>query len=79
MRFQIDRARSLYAEAMPGIALLHPDGRFAVAAAAVLYEGILDNIQANDFNVFNRRAYVSRGRRLALLLRAFRLAKMNRP
>jgi phytoene synthase len=77
MRFQIARARRLYAEAMPGIALLHPDGRFAVAAAAMLYQGILDDIEAHDHNVFNRRAYVSRGRKLALLLRAFRYAKKN--
>jgi phytoene synthase len=78
MRFQINRAHRLYKEAMPGIALLHPDGRFAVAAAALLYEGILDNIQANDFNVFDRRAYVSRGRKLSLLLKALRLAKLTR-
>jgi phytoene synthase len=43
MRFQIARARRLYAEAMPGIVLLHPDGRFSVAAAAMLYKGILDD------------------------------------
>jgi len=75
MRFQITRARRLYAEAMPGIALLHPDGRLAVAAAAMLYRGILDDIEAHDFNVFDRRAYVSRGRKLALLLHAFGYAK----
>jgi phytoene synthase len=75
MRFQIARARRLYAEAMPGIALLHPDGRFAVAAAAVLYRGILDDIEAHDFDVFNRRAFVSRGLKLVALLRAFRIAK----
>ncbi len=75
MRFQIARARHLYAEALPGIALLHPDGRFAVAAAAMFYEGILDDIQAHHYNVFDRRAYVSRGRKLALLARAFGFAK----
>lgn len=34
MRFQIARTRRLYAEALPGVALLHPDGRFAIAVAA---------------------------------------------
>jgi phytoene synthase len=77
MRYQIARARRLYAEGMPGIALLHPDGRFAVAAAATLYKGILDDIESHDFNVFDRRAHVSRGRKLALLLQAFRYAKKN--
>jgi phytoene synthase len=59
MDFQIDRTRRLYAEAMPGIALLHADGRFAIAAAAELYRAILDDIQAHDDDVFSRRAYVN--------------------
>lgn len=59
MRFQIARTRRLYAEAQPGIALLNPDGRFAIAAAASLYSAILDDIEAHDFDVFGRRAYVS--------------------
>jgi phytoene synthase len=77
MRFQIARARRLYAEAMPGIALLNPDGRFAVAAAATLYKGILDDIEVHDFDVFSHRAYVRQGRKLALLPQAFRYTKME--
>lgn len=59
MRFQIERTRRLYAEAQPGIVLLKPDGRFAIAAAAGLYSAILNNIEAHDFDVFSRRAHVS--------------------
>ncbi|HGE69326.1 TPA: phytoene/squalene synthase family protein [Candidatus Poribacteria bacterium] len=59
MKFQINRCRQLYAEALPGIALLDPDGRFAIASAAELYRAILDDIEAHDYDVFNRRAYVS--------------------
>jgi phytoene synthase len=59
MRFQIKRTRTLYAEAMPGIALLDPDGRFAIGAAAGLYRGILDDIEMHDYDVFFRRAHVS--------------------
>jgi len=58
MRFQIGRARRLYAEAMPGIRLLAADGRFAIAAAAELYRAILDDIEAHDYNVFARRAHI---------------------
>jgi phytoene synthase len=58
MRFQIDRNRRLYREAWPGIALLHPEGRLAIAAAARFYEGILDDIERRDFNVFTGRAQV---------------------
>lgn len=57
--FQIARNRRLYAEARPGIALLHRDGRFAVAAASDLYRAILDDIEAHDSDVFHYRAHVS--------------------
>jgi phytoene synthase len=59
MRFQIERNRRLYAEARPGIALLSRDGRFAVAAASELYCAILSDIEAHDYDVFNRRAHVA--------------------
>jgi phytoene synthase len=67
MRFQIARARRLYAEAWPGIRLLSPDGQFAIQAAAGLYRGILDEIERNDFDVFTRRAYVPAARRARVL------------
>lgn len=59
MRFQIERNRQLYAEAMPGIAMLHPSGRYAIAAAAELYQAILADIEAHDGDVFTRRAHLS--------------------
>lgn len=60
MRFQIERTRRLYRDSMPGIAMLDKDGRFAIGAAAELYRAILDNIEQNDYNVFDRRAYVGK-------------------
>jgi phytoene synthase len=67
MRFQIARNRVLYQEAWPGIAMLNRDGRFAIAAAATLYRGILNNLEAHDYNNFSRRAYVNkRGKALRL-------------
>ncbi len=59
MHFQIKRTRQLYDESRAGIALLSIDGRFAIAAAADLYRGILDNIEQHDGNIYNRRASVS--------------------
>ncbi len=58
IRLQIERVHTLYDEALPGIALLNSDGRFAIAAAAGLYRAILDDIEANDYDVFRRRAHV---------------------
>jgi 15-cis-phytoene synthase len=59
MRFQIKRTRQIFESARPGIRMLHKDGRFAIAAAAYLYRGILDDIERHDYDVFHRRAYVS--------------------
>lgn len=58
MRFQIDRVRRLYAEALPGVGLLHRDGRFAIGAAAELYAAIVEDIEAHDYDVFHRRAHI---------------------
>jgi 15-cis-phytoene synthase len=58
MRFQIARNRRLYQEAWPGIARLQPEGRLAIAAAARFYEGILENIERRDYDVFGGRAQV---------------------
>jgi phytoene synthase len=68
MRFQIERNRRLYAEAWPGIALLDRDGQFAIAAAAELYRGILDDIEAHDYNMFTRRAHVGKLGKLRRLI-----------
>lgn len=58
MRFQVARARDFYQRAMPGIALLNPEGRFAVKVAADVYRHILSRIEASDYDVFERRAVV---------------------
>ncbi|HRX02065.1 MAG: squalene/phytoene synthase family protein [Anaerolineae bacterium] len=75
MRFQVQRTRSLYDEAMPGIALLDRDGRFAITAAAELYRGILDDIEANDYNVFGRRAHLTTWDKISRLPAIWRLSR----
>ncbi|MDY0322694.1 MAG: phytoene/squalene synthase family protein [Candidatus Carbobacillus sp.] len=67
MRMQISRVRELYRLAFPGICLLHRRGRFAVALAARLYASILTDIEANDYDVFHRRAHVKNWKKLLLL------------
>jgi phytoene synthase len=59
MRFQIARTKALYEGSRPGIALLAPQGRLAVSAAATFYGAILDDIEGHDYDVFSRRAYVN--------------------
>ena len=60
MGFQIERVRLLYKSVSPGFAMLHDDGRLAISAAAELYRAILTKIEDNDYNVFSRRASVSK-------------------
>lgn len=59
MKFQIERTRQLYAESWEGIKLLNRDGQLAIGAASVFYQGILDEIEKNDYDVFTRRASLS--------------------
>jgi phytoene synthase len=67
MKFEIRRARSLYAQALPGIALLSFSGQAAVGAAALLYGAILDEIEAICYAVYRQRAHTSCTRKLAML------------
>ena len=67
MQFQIDRARQLYHEAMPGIGLLNRKGRFAITSAALLYRAILNDIEAHNYNVFERRAHTTPSQKLRQL------------
>jgi phytoene synthase len=67
MRFEMDRADALYDHSIHGISLLNRDGRLAVAAAAILYRGILGKIHLNDYDVYNRRAYLSQTEKMQRL------------
>ncbi|MDO4264156.1 MAG: phytoene/squalene synthase family protein [Deinococcus sp.] len=64
------RARQDYAYGRAGLAQLHGRGRWAVAVAADLYEGILDELERRDFDNLSGRAVVGRGRKLRLTARA---------
>lgn len=66
---EIDRARDFYRRAAPGIELLHPTSRDCLRTAYRLYGGILDEIEAAGFNVFDRRIAVPRRRRARVAAR----------
>lgn len=77
MRFQIQRALKYYQEAESGISRLHPDARWPVWTALMLYRKILDVIVENDYDVFNRRAFVPKGRKFLCLPQALIRARMS--
>ena len=59
MKFQIDRTRQLYDESWAGVKMLEREGQLAIGAASVFYQGILDKIEENDYDVFTHRASLS--------------------
>ncbi len=77
MAFQMERARSWYADAAPGVAMLHPDSRACIDAATRLYRGILDEIERNDFRVLDRRAKVGLSTRLRVGASAYVRARRS--
>ncbi len=76
MRFQIQRARKLYASAEPGIKVLSPDIRWTVWAATMLYSRILNAIERNNYDVFQKRAYVTNFQKLQCLPAAWLKSKV---
>jgi len=59
MKFQIERTRQLYSESWAGVKMLERQGQLAIAAASVFYQGILDEIERQDYDVFSCRASLS--------------------
>ena len=59
MRFEIDRARSLYAFADEGMGYIPRGKRYPVIVARELYAAILDRIEAQGYDVFTRQAKTS--------------------
>lgn len=69
MSFEIDRTRQLYTSAERGIALLPPSSARCIGAARVLYSRILGVIEANDYDVFTRRASVPTWKKAVVVLK----------
>lgn len=71
IKFQIARVRELQAIADAGIRYLDPISRPCIRAASELYCGIVDEIEANGYDVFTKRATTSQWRRIRVAGIAF--------
>ncbi|RZC61792.1 hypothetical protein C5167_023571 [Papaver somniferum] len=67
MKKQIKRARMFFDEAESGVTQLSASSRWPVWASLLLYRQILDEIEANDYNNFTKRAYVSKAKKVVAL------------
>ncbi|GHG13346.1 MULTISPECIES: phytoene/squalene synthase family protein [Amycolatopsis] len=68
LAYFVARTRAVYRRAEAGVALLRPESRPCVRTALTLYEGILDEIVALDYDILTRRAVVPKRRRLVVAL-----------
>jgi phytoene synthase len=71
LKFQIERVRTLQAEAEVGIQYLDKVSRPCIRAASDLYCGIVDEVEAIGYDVFNRRAKTSTARRARVAGKAY--------
>lgn len=67
LKFQIARAREWYQRAETGVAMLAPEARLPVRASLDMYSSILDKIELNNYDNFEKRAYTTKLEKLALL------------
>ena len=79
LKFQIARVKRLQDQAAPGIKLLEPSSRPCIQAASTLYCGIVEEVEKINYDIFNKRAKTSTGRRLRVASAAYlkRLALSN--
>ena len=66
LAFEVERARSHYRAAEPGIELLAPSSRPCIRVAFDLYGGILDEVERAGYQVLASRVAVPRHRRLGV-------------
>lgn len=70
IEYEVTRAQAHYLAAAPGIPLLAPASQACMRTAYALYGGILDEVAAQDYDVFVRRARVPGHKRMAVATRA---------
>ena len=73
MREFVAQARSLYREALPGIAMLSPDARRCAQACAVGYAAILEAIEEAEYDTVAVRAHIGFRRKTKLMLSLYRV------
>lgn len=69
LKFQVARARRYYKEALAGIAMLHREVQPVISLAFSLYREILKVIEENEYEVYDKRAYVNMLRKVVLYIK----------
>ena len=76
MKFEIARARSLYQSGAAGLQFLEGfSSRLTASAMAVIYSGILGAIERQGYDVYARRAGISKVQKMSRIPRAWKVAR----
>ena len=78
LAWETERARVLYRSAEAGIPLVDATSQDCLRTALVLYEGILDEVERADYDVFRRRISVGLPHRASVGLKGLRGAQQAR-
>jgi phytoene synthase len=70
MKWQIERNREVYREALPGIPMLAWRGRLAVRISYVLYKAILAEVERANYNIYKGRVRTNLAQKVWLSLKA---------
>ncbi|MFM9903818.1 MAG: phytoene/squalene synthase family protein [Pyrinomonadaceae bacterium] len=70
MKFQIERNRQVYREALPGIPMLAWRGRLAVRISYVLYKAILREVERANYNIYRGRVRTNLSQKVWLSVKA---------
>ncbi|KAJ8437161.1 hypothetical protein Cgig2_016904 [Carnegiea gigantea] len=71
MKKQIKRARAYFEQAEQGVTKLDQDSQWPVWSSLMLYQGILNEIENNDYDNLTKPAYVGRTKKLLTLPLAY--------
>ncbi|MBI4399978.1 squalene/phytoene synthase family protein [Candidatus Micrarchaeota archaeon] len=66
MKFQVKRARDYYCKAAKLVNLINEDARLATKLMGAVYVNVLDEIERNNFDVFNNKAQLSKVHKMLL-------------
>lgn len=75
MKFEIARARRYFRQARKGVPLLSEDSRLPVQASLDMYSQILNVLEENNYDNFNRRAYITKNQKLCTVLVSYLRSK----
>ncbi len=79
MRFEIARNRAIYERSARGLPALPPYARYPIRVAGRLYAAILERIEANGYDVFQRRAATSKSYKLRVAGSSWLSDRLGRP